>query len=345
MIGDRIDPVAFSIGMRVCKARLMTALDSLTPAQLDRAEGTVLGQACGDALGAGYEFGPPLSASTEVLMNGGGTFAWAPGEWTDDTSMAIPLLQALAAGRDLRDDAVLDDIVAEWVGWAATAPDVGIQLRQILRETQPTASAVRVVARELHNRTGRSGGNGSLMRTSPVALGYLNDPVALAEAARAQSDLTHFDVDTGDACVLWSLAIRHTILTGELDVRIGIAALPAERGARWLSLIDQAERMRPAEFENNGWVVEALQAAWSAICQGEAEAAASGRSSDRLRLGLEAAVRGGRDTDTVAAIAGGMLGAAVGASAVPAEWRAIVHGWPGLDAGSIIALSRQAAVR
>ncbi len=59
---------------------------------------------------------------------------------------------------------------------------------------------------------------------------------------------------------------------------------------------------------------------------------------DHLRLVLDAAVRGGGDTDTVAAIAGGLLGAAYGASAVPAEWRRMLHGWPGLATRGLVAL-------
>ena len=60
---------------------------------------------------------------------------------------------------------------------------------------------------------------------------------------------------------------------------------------------------------------------------------------DHLRLALDAAVRGGNDTDTVAAIAGGLLGAAYGASAVPAEWRRLLHGWPGMRTRDLVALA------
>ena len=91
---------------------------------------------------------------------------------------------------------------------------------------------------------------------------------------------------------------------------------------------------RPAEFTRNGWVVEALQGAWSAIVT-----APGAGTADHLRLSLEAAVRGGNAADTVAAIAGGLVGAAYGASAVPAEWRQIVHGWPGLRGDDLIALA------
>src|SRR6476659_3211612 len=60
---------------------------------------------------------------------------------------------------------------------------------------------------------------------------------------------------------------------------------------------------------------------------------------DHLRLALDAAVRGGGDTDTVAAIAGGLLGAVYGASAVPAEWRRVLHGWPGSATRTLVALA------
>jgi ADP-ribosyl-[dinitrogen reductase] hydrolase len=315
----------------------------LSTAQTDRAAGVLLGMACGDALGAGYEFGPPLPDDTVVTMKGGGGFGWAPGEWTDDTSMAIPITRAIAAGRDLREETVLDDIVAQWVDWAKTAPDVGIQLRAVLGNTAPTAAAIRVIAREHHERHGRSAGNGSLMRTAPVALAYLDDPHTLAAVARDVSSLTHFEEDAGDACVLWCLAIRHAVLTGELDVRIGLQTLPPERRELWGARIEAAEAFPPSHFARNGWVVEAFQGAWSSTIERFGATDTGDLPADQLRLSLECAVRGGRDTDTVAAIAGGLLGAAWGASAVPAEWRRVVHGWPGLSGAQLVRLGLQAA--
>jgi ADP-ribosylglycohydrolase len=62
-------------------------------------------------------------------------------------------------------------------------------------------------------------------------------------------------------------------------------------------------------------------------------------SPDHLVLGIEAAVRVGHDTDTVAAIAGGLLGARWGYSAIPEEWLNIVHGWPGLQAKDLVELA------
>lgn len=312
--------------------------------QTDRLAGVVLGAAAGDALGAGYEFGLPLSADDDVEMRGGGLLQWAPGEWTDDTSMMFPLLEASAAGRDLRDEAVLDGVVASWVDWATDAPDVGNQLRAVLSQAEPHACSARSMAREHHERAGHSAGNGSLMRTAPVALGYLDDPDDLAEAARAVSDLTHYDPDAGDACVLWSLAIRHAILHGELDVRVGLEALPADRRQLWADRLDEAEAYEPSHFSRNGWVVQALQGAWSAISHTGAAGTEEPDDSGHLRHGLEAAVRGGRDTDTVAAIAGALLGARYGVSAVPTDWRLILHGWPGASAEDLEWLALQSAL-
>ncbi len=191
----------------------------------------------------------------------------------------------------------------------------------------------RVESAGLHKLTGRTAGNGSLMRTAPVALAYLDDELGLVEAARAISELTHYDPDAGDACVLWCCAIRHAILTGLLDARIGLQHVDADRHDKWASLLDVAEKSRPADFASNGSVVEAMQAAWSAITTTpipQDDPATGTFRVDHLHLALDPAVRGGNDTDTVAAIAGGLLGAAYGASAVPAEWRRVLHGWPGL---------------
>jgi ADP-ribosyl-[dinitrogen reductase] hydrolase len=321
----------------------------LTTAQRDRACGVLLATAAGDALGAGYEFGPPLADAAPVTMRGGGACNWAPGEWTDDTAMAIAIAEVAATGADLRGVDAQDQIVARWVGWSRTAPDVGVQTRQVLGQVldggvSGAAAAALAASADLHERTGHTAGNGSLMRTAPVALAYLDDPAGLAEAAMAVSALTHFDQSAGEACVLWSLAIRHAVLTGELDARAGLGYLPARTVDVWAARLVEAEKSRPGDFSSNGWVVEALQAAWCAIarrqCADPAGYPRLGRSdTDFLRRSLENAVRGGRDADTVAAIAGGLVGAALGASAVPDDWRSAVHGWPGYHAADLTRLA------
>ena len=139
----------------------------LSSAQVDRAAGVLLGLACGDALGAGYEFQPARIHGERVDMVGGGGFGWAPGEWTDDTSMAVAIAETSSTGVDLRSFAALDAITVRFVNWARDAPDVGIQTGAVLRSIagDPTSDAAAASAREHFVRTGRTG-NGSLMRTA-----------------------------------------------------------------------------------------------------------------------------------------------------------------------------------
>lgn len=305
----------------------------------------LLANAAGDALGAPYEFQPARGPELEVAMVGGGAFGWKRGEWTDDTSMAIAIGEVAATGADLRDDAALSAIVTRWHGWARTATDVGNQTRSVLGATGRaglSATNALTASREHYERTGHSAGNGSLMRTSPVALAFLDDADALAEAAATISALTHYDPDAQEACVLWCLAIRHAVLTGALDVRVGLDRLSDDRRALWSERLDVAERSTPSDFRNNGWVVEALQAAWCAIATTpvpEDDPEAGVFAADHLRLALDAAVRSGNDTDTVAAIAGGLLGARWGASAVPGVWRRVLNGWPGIRTRQLVQMA------
>lgn len=323
----------------------------LTNTQLDRAEGVLLGTAVGDALGAPYEFQPARGPEKEVAMGGGGAFGWEPGEWTDDTSMAIAIAEVAADTGDLLGEESQNALLQRWYDWMQEAKDVGIQTSTVLRTIGSVGIGVleaRDAAQTLHQHTGRTAGNGSLMRTAPVALAYLDDEQGLVEAARALSELTHFDPDAGDACVLWSCAIRHAVITGDMNIRAGLRHIDEERRPIWIDRLDAAENGRPSDFENNGWVASALQAAWSAISTTPVpvEDPASGTfRADHLRLALDASVRAGNDTDTVAAIAGGLLGAAYGASAIPAEWRRVLHGWPGLDSRGVIALARAVVIQ
>ncbi|MCW2572558.1 MAG: ADP-ribosylation/Crystallin [Frankiales bacterium] len=180
------------------------------------------------------------------------------------------------------------------------------------------------VANDLHEHTGKTAGNGSLMRTGPVALAHLGDIPGIVEAARAISGLTHADPMAGDACVLWCLAIDRAVRTGKLDLRLGLPHIdPA-----WVALVDAAEAGEPSNFTNNGWVVSALQASWSALTR-----------TTSLREALIAAVGAGNDTDTVAAITGALGGARYGSSAVPLAWRRRLHGWPGLRAHELASLA------
>ncbi|KRE45153.1 hypothetical protein ASG92_12575 [Arthrobacter sp. Soil736] len=323
----------------------------LNPLQNDRAAGVLVTLAAGDALGAGYEFGAPLPDEAPVTMKGGGPFGFAPAEWTDDTSMAVAIAEAFLDSLTAPNaPSPLDGTVRAWTAWAADAKDVGAQTSAVIAAARRAAMAegrsdvdaadFRAAAAAFHARTGRSAGNGSLMRTAPLALAHLDrGPEELMAQAAAVSALTHADPDAQEACGLWCVAIRQAVLTGELDVRAGLAFLPAERAALWLGRIEVAERSRPRDFAHNGWVVEAFQGAWSAIQLTSASAVGPAH----LRAALEEAVRGGRDTDTVAAIAGGLLGAVYGYSAVQFEWRRHLHGWTGLCTRDLMVLGMELA--
>ncbi len=298
----------------------------LTEAQLDRAAGVLLGTAAGDALGAGYEFTYP-APDVEIDMVGGGPFDWAPGEWTDDTSMAVAVALAGAETGELHTRTGLDAVARRFVQWYDTdPPDIGNQTRAVLSQRPPTSRAMHAAAHELG---GLKAGNGSLMRTAPVPLLYLDDAELCATAARLVSALTHYDQQAMEACEIWSLAIRQAVLHGTYD---GLAARVSPDF--WAPLLGQAEHGSPADFPKNGWVVHALQTAWWAITH-----------ADTLAAALELAVRAGNDTDTTAAIAGGLLGARWGASAVPAAWRAKLHGYPGRTGEDLVTLAHQLTSR
>lgn len=190
----------------------------------------------------------------------------------------------------------------------------------------------------LGNHLDAGAGNGALMRTGVVGLVRLHDRRAAAQAARAVAELTHADRLCGDACVLWGEAVRVAVTESRLDVRSGLDLLPEERRPRWRDAIEEADRLAASHFVGNGFTVTALQAAWAAIRE---TAALSGM--DHIRATLESAVHIGNDTDTVAAIAGALVGARWGASCVPQEWRRAVRGWPGLEAVGLVRLAREIA--
>ncbi|WP_109688886.1 ADP-ribosylglycohydrolase family protein [Branchiibius hedensis] len=313
----------------------------LTTAQQDRACGAILGTATGDALGAGYEFDGVRPGPDGPQMIGGGLGGFDPGEWTDDTSMMYAVLAPLAFSPSC-EGIDLDRVAAGFKQWYAGGPaDVGVQTSRVLSAADPTAASMSSAAASLHERTGRTAGNGSLMRTAPVALGYLDDPDELVGAALAVSGLTHHDPLAGQACVLWSLAIRHAILHGEFDIRGGLAFLPASSRDYWTGLIDEAETKPPSTFRANGSAMGAFQAAWAAISQ--TPVPTDGPACQYLTDALATAIGIGHDTDTVAAIAGGLLGARWGASAVPAKYRRPLHGYPGITGERLVELAHLAS--
>jgi len=288
----------------------------------------VVASAAADALGAPFEFGPALPPTKALAMVGGGAFGWAPGEWTDDTQQAASVLTALA---DDPSEGLVDAVAARLQAWFDAGPaDVGNQTRGVLGRVGRDGLSMVDAAAAFQAANPNAAGNGSLMRTGPVALAALGDLPAVARLAADVSRLTHPHPDAVDACVLWSVAIaRATDGPGAAPdwvdlVGAGLEVLEPDRRGLWRDRLDACRTTPPEAFTPNGWVVSALQAALASIAQttvpvGEPPCA-------HLRLAIERAVRIGDDTDTVAAIAGSLLGAHWGATAVPYSWRRVLHG-------------------
>ncbi|CAN5416111.1 ADP-ribosylglycohydrolase family protein [soil metagenome] len=303
-----------------------------TEVDLDRVAGALLGMAAGDALGAGYEFTTP-GPDVEIVMEGGGACGWAPGEWTDDTAQAVGIADVLATGR-----VDLEAIGQRFLDWYGGRPkDVGISTRAVLAAATGTADLPRRASAYFAQHPRGAAGNGSLMRTAPVALARLGDDEGIAELARAVSHLTHGDPLAAEGCVLWCIAIDRAVREGRLDgVHDGLAQLAPDRRPFWAERLVEAETRPPSSFTRNGFVVTALQAAHAAITQTPVPADQPCR---HLQDALVTAVRIGDDTDTVAAIAGQVLGARWGSSAVPWRWRRRLHGWDGYRADDLVRLA------
>jgi ADP-ribosylglycohydrolase len=308
--------------------------DRLDPGALDRALGAVLGSACGDALGAGYEgwhYNSLLPADpADLAMIGGGLGSWNEGEWTDDTQMALGILDVLA---ERQGDGPVDLVAIgqNFLDWADTnPPDIGNHTRAVL-QANVDAVDLRAWSDEVQELNGDSVGNGGLMRCAPVALMAPHDREAVAHLAAEASRLTHSHADSQEACVLWCEAIRQAIGGASPDSAVqwkelvvsGLDLVSDGRRAVWEERIDEAVQLPQEAFNENGWVVWAFQAALSAIVHTPVPA---GEPAHHLAEVLRTAVMIGGDTDTVAAIAGALVGARWGESALPEDWLDILHG-------------------
>jgi ADP-ribosyl-[dinitrogen reductase] hydrolase len=232
----------------------------------------------------------------------------------------------------------LEAIGDRFLEWARSGPpDIGVSTGRVLGRAGRGRDLPEVAAGFFADNPRKAAGNGALMRTAPVALAHLGDDDAIASAARAVAELTHADPLAGDSCVLWCVAIDRAVRHRRLDgVHDGLELLPASRRGYWADALADAERRPPGTFSSNGFTVTALQAAHAAITQTPVP---DQHPAHHLQHALVEAVRIGHDTDTVAAIAGMVLGARWGASAIPFAWRRMLHGWPGLRAGDLTRLA------
>ena len=228
----------------------------------DRFRGSLLGLAVGDALGAPAEFltAEQVAERWGILteMVGGGCHDCQPGEVTDDTEMMLCLAESLASLGDF--DA--EDVMRRYAAWFDTDPvDVGITVRTVMLGVKSGTSWERA-ARRAHEVLGRmTAGNGSLMRTAPVALRYVNEPQRRVTVALAESALTHFDQLAGWACVALGELIAAAI-AGELREQLpAIAARLHEDEPRVATVLAQAGEATRAEIVASGYVLDTLKAA------------------------------------------------------------------------------------
>lgn len=309
----------------------------ISPVVRDRAAGVLLGQAIGDALGVPYEFAAPIRPG-EAVMKGGGLGPYEPGEWSDDTQMALCIARVGATGAVLTDPDALDAIAQAFIDWMTyAATDIGTLTSEVLaRASHDDGRRLSLRMTEAAQEAAADGraSNGGLMRTAVVGLSALDSAGRTAEAARRVCSLTHAEPHCVDSAVLWSLAVRRAVLDGVLDLRSGLEHLPPARRPEWQAYVDAAEARPPRVFTPNGHAVTALQAAWAAI-----HSTREADGPEHVPAALQVAVSIGNDTDTVAAIAGGLLGARYGAAALPRAWVDQVHGWPGLRAPELESLA------
>ncbi len=228
--------------------------------------------------------------------------------------------------------ALVAAVESRLLAWMRSGPrDVGLQTRAVLMEALRSGKPLVEVTAAWQEIDPDAAGNGSLMRTGPVALAP-GERADRARLAAAVSALTHANHDAVEACILWTAAIRRAIdapvpSTGGVDwvdlVTAGLDLVPETHRGRWQGRLEECRTMPAEEYTPNGWVVSALQAALATLAQTEVPVDQPCR---HLRLAVERAVRIGDDTDTVAAITGSLAGAVWGATAVPLEWRRPLHG-------------------
>jgi ADP-ribosyl-[dinitrogen reductase] hydrolase len=290
------------------------------PTLQDRFRGALIGLAVGDAIGATNEFAPRGGCNVRDMV-GGGPWRLRPGDWTDDTAMAFALGESLATrGRfDPR------DIMDNWSRWSRGDAFCGTHGRGCF-DIGGTTSAALLRFRETGDPwQGRpdpnSCANGCLMRFAPVALFAFARPRAERLQLAADScRLTHGTALCVQATQMLG-EILHALLDGveagqhgEFDFRFvterPLIAVLAR--AAW----DDADGRR---IRSTGYVVDTLEAAmWAAQTRPEDAAAEGGP----FAAGILRAANLGGDADTVAAVAGQMLGASYGYEAIPLRWRA-----------------------
>lgn len=285
---------------------------------LSRAQGCLLGQCAGDALGQLVEFKSAAEIAREYPnrvcdLADGGHFNTLAGQPTDDSELALMLARSIikAGGFDT------ETAAQAYAWWMGSKPfDSGITTRTALLPALAAFKAGKSaskVARESASTTSQA--NGALMRISPLAVFAWNaDPEQAAKWAREDAALTHPHLVCLDANEVFVVAIARALKTG------ATAKVIYEFATQWATkrglskdvrdTLQRAAKSAPVcDGENIGWVLVALQNAFYELLH-----------APSFEEGVIRTVMRGGDTDTIAAIAGALLGTIHGRSAVPARW-------------------------
>jgi ADP-ribosylglycohydrolase/fructose-1,6-bisphosphatase/inositol monophosphatase family enzyme len=283
--------------------------------RLRRAQGALLGQLAGDALGAQVEF-QGARAIASRYPNGvreiadGGTWETLGGQPTDDSELALMLARTLGRG-GWNEEAV----ARAYRYWYESRPfDVGNTTRRALGARVEAGEAVAPRLRAAAD--GESQSNGALMRVSPLGIwGHARTTEEVARLAALDAALTHPHPVCQAASAAFAAAVRRAVADGT-DARgtYQEALATAERIGAPAAVRDALERAATAaprqEPGHEGWVLVALQNAFYQLLR-----------APSLEEGLVATVGMGGDTDTNGAIAGALLGAVHGREAIPPRWR------------------------
>jgi ADP-ribosylglycohydrolase len=292
----------------------------LTGSLAERLSGAVWGHLVGDAVGVPYEFRGSDEIG-EVRFGARGTHGRPAGTWSDDGALMLALLASLLErGFDTTDQAIR---ALAWYRDGAYTPggegrfDVGRTTGEALKRFESGTPA-----EEAGPTDELSGGNGSLMRILPLALVERDAPPSeLVEHAHRASRVTHGHARPQVACALYVLIAR-ALLNGD-DGRaevLGTARAELRRlyesgsyPPEYAEALDHLESW--TERQGRGRVWDSLWSAWDAFA-----------GADSYRETIERAVRYGNDTDTTAAIAGGLAGIRWGIGGIPAEWLSGMRG-------------------
>ncbi|MCC9607223.1 ADP-ribosylglycohydrolase family protein [Blastopirellula sp. JC732] len=286
----------------------------------DRKIGCLLGLAVGDALGAAVEFMSPGSFPPVTKYRGNGPHRLDPGEWTDDTSMALALADSiLSVGWDLNDQA------ERYLKWYRNGEysvngrcfDIGNATRAALQRYERSADGS-----TSGDPSSYSSGNGSIMRLAPVpmvAAALLSKDVArLVELAAESSLPTHASEQCLSACRYFALVLAGLINGEDRDVVLASDWAPLETLRKLHPLHPEVEavaegsfrQLHPPQIEGSGYVVKSLEAALWAM-----------HDAADFREAVLRAVNLGDDADTTGAVCGQLAGAYWGWSGTPDDLR------------------------